>query len=107
MTRAEGNSNPLVVRDLGLRVTPNPANPTVTVDYHVPVVNGSGAQVRLALFDVKGRQVALLLNGPQRPGAHTLKWSPASIQGRTASGVYFLKLTVGSRSLMKSMVFPK
>lgn len=51
-------------------------------------------QVRLAVYDVRGRQVAVLLNGEWfRAGDGLARWTPAAPVTR---GIYFLRLETRS-----------
>lgn len=81
----EGGTTPAT---LGLEVYPNPASGPLTVRYALP----SSAPVRLAVFDVLGREVALLADGVQAAGTHEAQ----SAQGGLASGVYVVRLETGS-----------
>ncbi len=79
---------------------PNPFNPSTQIAYQVPVA----ANVRLAVFDLLGREVAVLVDGVRPAGAHRVTWNAA---GR-ASGVYFYRIDVraanGSFTDVKRMV---
>ena len=65
---------------------PNPFRDATTIEYTLP----SRKQVRIAVYDILGRRVALLTNREQPPGLHTVQW-PRSGK-RPASGVYFLRM---------------
>ncbi|WP_420456681.1 glucoamylase family protein [Rubrivirga sp.] len=62
---------------------PNPAAGTVRLAYAV----GESGDVRLAVYDVLGREVAVLADGPQAPGPQVAEWSAA-----VASGIYVVRL---------------
>jgi len=71
---------------------PNPFARTTTLRYSLP----SRMQVRLAVFDVSGRRVALLVNGWQGAGPHVVGWDGTGPSGRPlASGLYFVRLEAG------------
>jgi hypothetical protein len=55
------------------------------------------APVRLAIYDVRGREVAVLVDRVEDAGRHIASWSGLLPDGaRPASGVYFAKLrTIG------------
>ncbi len=58
---------------------PNPFNPVTVIRYAIP----SAGRVRLAVHDLLGREVAVLLDGEQEPGRIPLPstergWPPAS-----------------------------
>ncbi len=64
---------------------PNPFNPETSLRYDLP---GSG-WVRLAVYNIEGRQVVLLVDARQGAGSHT-----ATFDGhQLASGIYFARLT--------------
>jgi flagellar hook assembly protein FlgD len=49
--------------------------------------------VRLAVFDVQGRRVALLRDGILAAGSHTFNWDGTDDHGRAvARGLYFARL---------------
>ncbi len=79
----------------GLRLEqnrPNPFNPSTTIRYTLPVE----AQVRLGIYDVAGREVAVLMNEHQSAGAQEMRWNGEDEAGRAVSaGVYFVRLDAG------------
>ncbi len=63
---------------------PNPFNPTSTVRFTVPV----RTHVRIVMFDLLGRAVAVLADDTRDAGQHTL-----TVDGRTlASGIYVCRM---------------
>ena len=81
--------------------SPNPATASTLIQYRTP---GEGP-VRLAVYDVRGREVALLLHETQPAGEHRLTWNSRDNGGDDpASGVYFVRLeyrgTTRSRRLL-------
>jgi photosystem II stability/assembly factor-like uncharacterized protein len=65
---------------------PNPFNPTTVISYQLPVVSN----VRLGVYDLLGREVAVLVNERKAPGSYEVKFDGAGL----ASGVYFYRLSV-------------
>ncbi len=65
---------------------PNPFNPTTTIAYELP----SPALVTLTVYDILGREVAVLLDGVQKEAGRFSTLFDAT--GR-ASGVYFYRMT--------------
>ncbi len=65
---------------------PNPFNPSTTLGYQLP----EEANVKLAVFDVLGRQVAELASGVQQKGYYSVTWDGTSV----ASGVYYARFTI-------------
>ncbi len=78
---------------------PNPFNPTTGIRYQV----SGNSFVRLAVYDVMGREVAVLVNGQVAPGTHEVRFDASQL----ASGVYFYRLTSGSFAETKSMLLIK
>ncbi len=71
---------------------PNPFNPRTTIAYEMP---GPG-YVRLQVFDVRGRVVRTLVDGPADPGRHETVWDGRDANGRELpSGSYLLRLVNG------------
>jgi endonuclease/exonuclease/phosphatase family metal-dependent hydrolase len=73
---------------------PNPCNPTTTIGYTVGAVSGQQTAVsgvRLAVYDLLGREVAVLVNEKQVPGTYYVQFDAA----RFASGVYFYSMQAG------------
>ncbi len=52
--------------------------------------------VDVSVFDVSGRRVAVLAQGPYEAGVHHVAWAP----GPEGAGVYFARLTTRGRSLV-------
>lgn len=77
-------------------VVPNPSRrgETATLAFDVP---REGDLVEAALYDVAGRCVAVLAEGPSSAGRRTLTWNGRDAQGETTRpGVYFLRVRVGN-----------
>jgi beta-glucuronidase len=85
---------------------PNPFNPTTVVRYSVggDRLQGSGiSNVRLAIYDVLGREVAVLVDGPKAPGTYEVQWVAAG----KSSGPYFYRLSSNGTVLTRSMMLIK
>ena len=64
--------------------------------------------VSLTIYDVKGRLVKTLINGPMAEGHHDVDWYGRDIRGRqVASGVYYYRITSGSFTATKAMTLLK
>ena len=83
---------------------PNPFNAFTKITYSL---RQPGA-VTLTIYDVLGRHVATLVEGVQETGDHSVAWNGTNDHGREAgSGVYFYRLTVGGKSMVKKMMMLK
>jgi len=66
---------------------PNPFNSSLTVNFNVPTTG----DVRVALFDINGREVVTLFDGHKQAGSHTISWEAVT----APAGVYLVRLTDG------------
>jgi len=94
---------------------PNPFNPTTTLRYTVAgVVAPSGAilsrvegrassNVRLAVYDLLGREVAVLVNESQVPGTYAVRWDASGFP----SGIYVSRLITGGVMESQKMMLVK
>jgi len=78
---------------------PNPFNPSTKIQY---TLKNSG-NVRLSVYDLLGREVAVLVNGVRSAGSHEVTFSRPDL----GSGVYFYKLEAGGQVITKKMVLMK
>jgi len=76
---------------------PNPFNPATTIEYTLPATG----RVRLEVFDVLGRVVAVLVDREEAVGTHSVPFDASSL----ASGLYLYRLTSGDKvETMKMML---
>ena len=72
---------------------PNPFHSNTKIFYQLP----RSSQVEITVFDVLGREVALLMNENQPAGAHTVEWrANDNYDMNLPGGVYFYRLRAGS-----------
>ncbi len=77
---------------LQLDVHPTLFSPSVQVRFRL----SEQQWVRLAVNDIRGRQIVVLTEGVLRAGEHLLTWGGANRAGRqTQSGVYFVRCQTG------------
>ena len=76
---------------------PNPFNPSTALAFNVPGEVGGARPVTLEIFDVAGRLVRRLVEGPVGTGRQTVLWDGRGDNGRgVGSGTYFAHITIGS-----------
>lgn len=80
-----------------MRNFPSPFGDATTIAYTIP----SASKVHIAVYDVSGRQVATLFNGPAIPGSHEVSWRPAK---DISSGIYFARVQAGSATAAKKLI---
>ena len=78
---------------------PNPFNPSTTISYSI----ANQVKVTLKVYDILGREVAVLVNKNQDAGKYNIQFNA----GHLASGVYIYRLTTGEFANAKSMVLLK
>jgi len=78
---------------------PNPFNPNTTILYELPKVS----QVTLSVYDLLGREVAVLVNEMKLPGNYEVRFDASGL----VSGVYLYRLNAGSFVQTRKMVVVK
>ena len=79
---------------------PNPFNPVTTIKYDIV----KAQDVKLAVYDILGREVAALVNvQQQQPGSYEVNWDASGF----ASGIYFYTLTSGNFMATKKLILLK
>ena len=83
---------------------PNPFNPVTTIHYSLP----ENSDVKLTIYDVKGREVSVLVEQNQNAGSFTVKWNGTNAIGqKLPTGIYFYKIQANNFVTTKKMVFMK
>ena len=78
---------------------PNPFNPVTTIRYELPGRTG----VRLTIYDVMGREVAVLTDDIRGPGVWEVNWAATAV----ASGIYFYRLQAGDQTITRKLMVLK
>ncbi len=78
---------------------PNPFNPSTQIRYTIP----ADGLTSLIVYDMLGREVAVLENSMKHAGTHTASFDASNL----SSGVYMYKLQSGSHTETRSMVVMK
>lgn len=78
---------------------PNPFNPTTNISYNLP----QAGNVHLAIYDISGRQVELLVHSVQSAGRHSIKWNAEN----QPSGVYLYRLMTNNFIATKKLLLIK
>ena len=80
---------------------PNPFNPSTTLKFDIPF--NLDDNIFLEVFDVRGSRVDYLDLGLMSPGTHKVKWDGR----RHSSGVYIIKLIIGSSRQTQKLLLIK
>jgi photosystem II stability/assembly factor-like uncharacterized protein len=78
---------------------PNPFNPATDINIQLP----SKVRIKLAVYDVLGRQIEILADGMLERGDYKFKWNGE----KYSSGIYFYRLESAGISLTKKMLLVK
>jgi hypothetical protein len=97
---ATGVEDEIVVNSFNLEQNyPNPFNPTTNIKYSVPE-NGF---VKLAVYNLIGEEVKVLVNGQLNPGFYEIEFDAAYLP----SGIYFYRIQAGNFNQTKKMILLK
>jgi parallel beta-helix repeat protein/predicted outer membrane repeat protein len=78
---------------------PNPFNPTTSISFALPHAD----MVSLTVYDLLGRQVAILVDGYRKAGTHEVTFDGSEL----ASGVYVCRIQAGENSSSLKIVLKK
>ncbi len=78
---------------------PNPFNPSTNINFSIPV----SGKVKLSVFDVSGREVAVLVNKDLAAGTYKADFNASML----SSGVYFYRINAGDFTDVKKMMLVK
>lgn len=78
---------------------PNPFNPSTNIQYSV----SEPGKIKLAIYNLIGEEVALLVNGIVEVGFYEVTFSPTKLPG----GIYFYRLQANGYTQTKKMILMK
>ncbi len=80
---------------------PNPFAQTVTVPFYLD----RPTEIKLAVFDVLGRRVAVLAEEYRGTGEHTVVWRGTDVSGQPlAPGAYVVRLTAAGQNVSRTLL---
>lgn len=83
---------------------PNPFNKVTTIGYRLD----KESNVKLTIYDQKGKKINVLVDGVQSLGNHTVIWNGETGKNRpVVNGVYFYELRVNDKKRTKRMFLVK
>lgn len=85
------------------RPWPNPSPGSVHMAFSLP----RESRVHLAVFDVQGRQVAVLVDERLPAGRHERSWDGVARGQRVSTGIYFSRMTADDRTWVHRLVLTK
>jgi len=93
------NGNSIPEKFVLMQNYPNPFNPETKISFELPV----NAFVKISVYDLTGKVIAVPHSGDLSAGSYTLNWSAAGI----SSGIYFYRLETEKYSDTKKMIVVK
>jgi hypothetical protein len=87
---------------------PNPFNPSTTIRFSLPAgesgVSGTGSRsVKLSVYDLLGREVAVLVNDSRPAGEYSVLFNGHGL----SSGAYFYRLQADGRAVTKKFLLAR
>jgi len=80
---------------------PNPFNPSTSIEFSVP----NEERVTITLYDILGKQVAVLVDEQKRGGSYKINLNTASLN--LASGTYLYKMKAGGFTEVRKLILLK
>ncbi len=96
VTDIKGDEDKLPINYVLSQNYPNPFNPSTKIQYFVP----SKDLVTLKVYDILGREVAILINQLVEAGNYEVDFNAAGL----ASGIYFYRMKAGNFISIKKMI---
>ncbi|HEX2867723.1 MAG TPA: M1 family aminopeptidase [Ignavibacteriales bacterium] len=85
---------------------PNPFNPGTKIRFHVGASKGGALQnVSIKIFDLLGREAAVVFSGEEAPGNYEVEFLPGNYN--LSSGTYYYQLKAGDYLETRKMLFLK
>jgi hypothetical protein len=99
ITSAQSSTSQIPVAFVLEQNYPNPFNPSTTIKYDL----SKSSVVSLAVFDILGREVSVLVNERRDAGVYEVRFDGSNL----ASGMYFYRLQAGNYVATKPLLLLK
>lgn len=98
--------SPALARPLGVFIYPNPGSGPTSIQFHVAGAAGDRpVSAEAAVFDLAGRRVRTVHQGPVARGLSTIQWDGRDVRGaEIGAGVYILRFTAGGNTATARIV---
>jgi len=84
--------------------SPNPFNPETRIDFSLR----NPEQVKIDIYNIKGRKVITLLDSQIEAGHHSIYWNGRNGNGQEmGSGIYFYRMEAGEYRALRKMILIK
>lgn len=82
---------------------PNPFNPTTSIKFSI----AAAGLTKIIVYDILGREVALLLNEQLEPGSYSITFDATSVGRKLSSGVYLYTIEINNFKSGRKMILMK
>jgi hypothetical protein len=82
---------------------PNPFNPSTIIKYSL----SNNSNVTLKVYNILGKEVATLVDKEQNAGKYQIEFNPSLLKTGLSTGVYFYRLSTGTASITKKLIYLK
>jgi hypothetical protein len=82
---------------------PNPFNPSTVIGFTIAGTAGGRERVRLTVYDLLGREAAVLVDGALPAGRHSARWDASGMP----SGVYYYTLEAAGTRTSRAMILTR
>jgi len=86
------------IANVDVKIIPNPFKSNVLIEYSLP----ENSEVRAAVYDITGQEIAELFSGNQDAGMHQYNFDAAKYNA--AAGMYFLRMVINGSIVNMKMV---
>jgi len=86
---------------ISVNVFPNPFSSLISLDIYATV----NQQSNIDLFDISGKKIAVLYNGPLRKGNNRITFENEHNKYRLVSGIYFIHITAAGSETVRKIIF--
>lgn len=84
---------------------PNPFNPSTTINFNIPELEGGLIDVNIVVYDILGQKVKTLLESPLTAGSYQVEWDGTNDQNQVVpSGIYVYQFQSTLFNASKKMV---
>lgn len=100
----EPNANSIAQNFILKQNYPNPFNPKTKIQFEFPAgIKNISSDVKLAVYDILGREIAVLVNSKLKPGKYEIDFDGTNL----ASGIFLCILFSGDTKLSNKMILLK
>jgi flagellar hook assembly protein FlgD len=71
-------------------------------------INSTPVRISIKIYDIVGRLIKTLIDGPKEPGVYTIVWNGEDESGKeVGTGVYFCRFKAGEKQTIRKIICVK